>query len=76
MPADPERLVEPAAAIAAAPASPALELKPSALAVATGMHSEAELRAAGADRVVRDLADTSSLLAWLMADAAAPGEPA
>lgn len=47
-----------------------------ALAVATGMHSEAELRAAGADRVVRDLADTSSLLAWLMADAAAPGEPA
>ena len=42
-----------------------------ALAVATGMHTEAELRAAGADLVVRDFTDTSSLLAWLLADAAA-----
>ncbi len=35
------------------------------LAVATGAHSEAELRAAGADRVAPDLADTPAILQWL-----------
>lgn len=36
-----------------------------ALAVATGTHSEPELRAAGADRVVPDLADTTAIFKWL-----------
>ncbi|MBP7274971.1 MAG: haloacid dehalogenase-like hydrolase [Kiritimatiellae bacterium] len=40
-----------------------------ALSVATGAHSEAELRAAGADHVIVDFSDTASVLAWLMSDA-------
>jgi phosphoglycolate phosphatase-like HAD superfamily hydrolase len=36
-----------------------------ALGVATGGHAADELRAAGAHHVTPDLADTTSLLAWL-----------
>ena len=35
------------------------------LAVATGGYDEAALRAAGADKVVRDLSDTAGIMAWL-----------
>jgi len=36
------------------------------LAVATGMFSQEALAAAGADRVAPDLADTDTLVTWLL----------